>query len=56
MASPKITQSERREQRRLDGIAEVERQVQAGSLVIRQMTKAERERQPAVERPATRRT
>jgi hypothetical protein len=45
------TPKERQEERRLDKLAEVERQVQSGSLMVRQMTPDERERNPP--RPRT---
>ncbi|HEX6460894.1 MAG TPA: hypothetical protein VF032_18405 [Thermoleophilaceae bacterium] len=47
---------ERREERRRERAAAMERQVRNGSLVIRQMTDAERQRYPAAKRNETRRT
>jgi hypothetical protein len=49
------TQQERREQRRQERVAAMEHQVRNGSLVIRQMTEAERARYPARKRGAGRR-
>jgi hypothetical protein len=40
------TQKERADDRRRQKLAEVEEQVRRGSLVVRQMTPAERERNP----------
>ena len=40
------TQQERQEDKRQGKLADVQRQVKDGSLVIRQMTPAERERNP----------
>ena len=40
------TQQERQEDKRRSKLADVQRQVKDGSLVIRQMTAAERERNP----------
>jgi hypothetical protein len=50
------TQQERRDERRRERAAAMARQVRNGSLVIRQMTDAERRRYPAAKRNATRRT
>jgi len=43
------TQREKREERRQNGLREVERQIRIGSLVVRQMTAAERATYPACE-------
>jgi hypothetical protein len=43
------TQREKREERRQNGLREVERQIRIGSLVVRQMTAAERATYPARE-------
>ena len=43
------TQREKREERRQNGLREVERQVRTGSLVVRPMTAAERATYPARE-------
>ena len=40
------TQKEQQDEKRLTKLAEVERQVESGSLVVRQMTADERERNP----------
>jgi hypothetical protein len=40
---------EKREERRQNGLREVERQIRTGSLVVRQMTAAERATYPARE-------
>jgi hypothetical protein len=48
------TQKERDEERRRGKLADVERQVKSGSLVIRQMTAEERERNPPRPRPPRR--
>jgi hypothetical protein len=48
------TQWERREERRRQLLKDIDRQVQAGSLTIRQMTPAERARYPAREPGAKR--
>jgi hypothetical protein len=47
--------TQQEEQRRRKRIAAMDRQVRNGSLVIRQMTKSERERHPAVVSDANRR-
>lgn len=51
------TQRERNEERRKERLEDVERQVEKGDLVIRQMTDEERERYPAPDpdRPQRRR-
>jgi hypothetical protein len=43
------TQREKREERRQNGLREVERQIRQGSLVVRPMTAAERATYPARE-------
>jgi len=43
------TQREKRKERRRNGLREVERQIRKGSLVVRQMTAAERATYPARE-------
>jgi hypothetical protein len=43
------TQREQREERRQNGLREVERQIRQGSLLVRQMTAAERAANPARE-------
>ncbi len=48
------TQKERDEERRRGKLAELEKQVRSGSLVIRQMTEEERERNPPKPRPPRR--
>jgi hypothetical protein len=48
------TQKERDQERRLGKLADVERQVKSGSLVIRKMTAEERERNPPRPRPPRR--
>jgi hypothetical protein len=56
MSSPeRKTQQEKQEERRQERKAEMERQVRDGSLVIRQMTPAEKKRNPAKERDVKRR-
>jgi hypothetical protein len=40
------TQKEQQDEKRVTKLAELERQVENGSLVVRQMTPAERERNP----------
>jgi hypothetical protein len=49
------TQQERQADKREGKLADVQRQVKAGTLVIRQMTPDERERNPPQARPARRR-
>ena len=48
------TQKERDEERRRGKLAELEKQVQSGSLVIRKMTAEEREQNPPRPRPPRR--
>jgi hypothetical protein len=49
------TQREQREKRHREGIAALQLQVREGSLIIRQMTEAERARYPARKRDVSRR-
>jgi hypothetical protein len=49
------TQRERDAERKRERLDHMKRQIEAGTLTIRQMTPAERERHPPSDRPPTRR-
>lgn len=48
------TQREREQEKKQSKLADMERQIESGSLVIRQMTTEERDRNPPRERPPRR--